>query len=102
MIAGTDAGAPLALALYQDTATVLEILRSARTIAIIELSSNPYEQAIVSTSNSNGTAIRPSRSTQTGRTRAVPGISREAVPIDAKTLWRHYNIISPQGIAIAE
>ena len=33
---------------------------------------------------------------------AVPGIARESVQIGAKVLWLQYNIISPEGIAIAE
>ena len=33
---------------------------------------------------------------------AVPAIAREAVAIGAKFLWLQYDVISPEGIAIAE
>ena len=33
---------------------------------------------------------------------AVPGIAEEAVRVGAKALWLQYNVISPEGVAIAE
>lgn len=33
---------------------------------------------------------------------AVPGIAREAVQVGAKVLWLQFNVISAEGIAIAE
>ncbi|HEY8601359.1 MAG TPA: CoA-binding protein [Thermomicrobiales bacterium] len=128
MTATANDGATLDLTPYQDTATILEMLRSARTIAIVGLSSNPLRASHfvgfylqrhgyrIIPVNPRETEVLGERSypsllevpepidiVDVFRTPdAVPGIAREAVQVGAKVLWLQYNIISPEGIAIAE
>jgi predicted CoA-binding protein len=104
------------------------MLRSARTIAIVGLSSNPLRASHfvgfylqrhgyrIIPVNPRETEVLGERSypsllevpepidiVDVFRTPdAVPGIAREAVQVGAKVLWLQYNIISPEGIAIAE
>ncbi len=128
MTAAANDGTALDLAPYQDTATILGILRSARTVAIVGLSSNPLRASHfvgfylqrhgykIIPVNPRETEVLGERSypslldvpepidiVDVFRTPdAVPGIAREAVQIGAKALWLQYNIISPEGIAIAK
>lgn len=113
---------------YQDDRTIRDILRSARTIAIVGLSPNalrpsyfvgfylqrhgyriipvnPREREILGeTSYPSLTAIPfPIDVVDVFRAPdAVPGISREAVQIGAKSLWLQFGVISPEGAEIAE
>lgn len=113
---------------YQDPRAIVEVLRSARTVAIVGLSPdelrasnfigfylrrhgyrvipvNPKEKEIL------GEKSYPSLSEIDvpvdivdvfRRPEAVPGIAREAVAIGAKTLWLQFGVISPEGARIAE
>ncbi len=113
---------------YQDPRAIVEVLRSARTVAIVGLSPdelrasnfigfylrrhgyrvipvNPKEKQIL------GETSYPSLSRIDGpvdivdvfrRPEAVPDIAREAVAIGAKTLWLQFGVISLEGARIAE
>jgi predicted CoA-binding protein len=128
MTATTNDGAMLDLTPYQDTATILEILRSARTVAIVGLSSNPLRAShfvgfYLQRHGYRIIPVNPREKEVLGERSypslldvpepidivdvfrtpdAVPSIAREAVQVGAKALWLQYNIISPEGIAIAE
>ena len=123
---GTDA--PFDLARYQDTATMLDILQSARTVAIVGLSSNalrashfvgfylqrhgytiipvnPREKEVLGERSYPSLLDVPVPIDLVDVFRApdaVPGIAREAVQAGAKALWLQYNVISPEGVAVAE
>ncbi|HEX9435683.1 MAG TPA: CoA-binding protein [Candidatus Limnocylindria bacterium] len=113
---------------YQDPLTIVGLLRSARTVAIVGLSPddlrasnfigfylrrhgyrvvpvNPKEREIL------GETAYPSLSKIPfpvdivdvfRRPEAVPDIAREAVAIGAKALWLQFGVISPEGARIAE
>ncbi len=113
---------------YQDPLTIVGILRSARTVAIVGLSPddlrasnfigfylrrhgyrvvpvNPKERSIL------GEASYPSLRdipfpvdvvNVFRRPEAVPDIAREAVAIGAKALWLQFGVISVEGARIAE
>ena len=125
----TDTAADaLDLAPYQDPGMILEILSTARTVAIVGLSSNPLRASHfvgfylqrhgyrIIPVNPRETEVLGERSypslldvpepidiVDVFRTPdAVPGIAREAVQVGAKALWLQFGIISPEGIAIAE
>src|SRR6476469_8226504 len=128
MTATTNDGAALDLAPYQDTATILEILRSARTVAIVGLSSNPLRAShfvgfYLQRHGYRIIPVNPREKEVLGQrsypslldvpesidivdvfraSDAVPGIAREAVQVGAKALWLQYGVISAEGIAIAE
>jgi predicted CoA-binding protein len=113
---------------YQDERVITDILRSARTIAIVGLSPNelrpshfvgfylqrhgyrivpvnPKESAILGESSypSLSAIPFPVDVVDVFRTPpAVPAIAEEAVKIGAKALWLQFDIISPQGAAIAQ
>jgi uncharacterized protein len=118
------------LARYQDEDAIRDIVRSARTVAIVGLSPNAlrasnfvgyylqrhgYRVAPVNP-NANGSLILgetsyPSLSAIPFAVdvvdvfrvpEAVPAIAREAVEIGAKALWLQFGVISPEGAAIAE
>jgi uncharacterized protein len=115
------------LARYQDEATIRDLVRSARTIAIVGLSPNvlrasnfvgyylqrhgyrvvpvnPKEPVILGeTSYPSLTAIPfPVDVVDVFRAPdAVPAIAREAVQIGAKALWLQFDVISPEGARIA-
>ncbi len=119
---------PLDLTRYQDPATMLGILRSARTVAIVGLSSNtlrashfvgfylqrhgyriipvnPHETEVLGEQSYPSLLDVPLPIDLVDVFRAsdaVPGIAHEAVQIRAKALWLQFNVISPEGIAIAE
>lgn len=113
---------------YQDSATILKVLRTMRTIAIVGLSSNPLRAShfVGFYLQRHGYQIIPVNPRETAvlgeksypslldvpepidvvdifrNPDAVPGIAEEAVKVGAKTLWLQYNVISPEGVAIAE
>lgn len=115
------------LAQYQDQRTIQEILRRARTVAIVGLSSNvlrpshfvgyylqrhgyrivpvnPREREILGeTSYSSLEAIPfPVDLVDVFRAPdAVPAIAEEAVRIGTRALWLQFGVISPAGAAIA-
>lgn len=120
-------GSSLDLTPYQDSATMLGILRSARTVAVVGLSSNPLRAShfvgfYLQRHGYTIIPVNPRESEVLGERSypslldvpgpidlvdvfrtpdAVPGIAREALQIGAKALWLQYNVISPEGIAIA-
>jgi predicted CoA-binding protein len=126
-VVDTTTGA-LDLAPYQDTGTIVEVLRAARTVAIVGLSSNPLRASHfvgfylqrhgyrIIPVNPREREVLGERSypslldlpepidiVDVFRTPdAVPGIARESVQIGAKVLWLQFNVISAEGIAIAE
>lgn len=112
---------------YQDERTIRSILHSARTVAIVGLSSN-----VLRPSTSVGfylqrhgyhiVPVNPRESEVLGEKsypslmdipfpvdvvdvfrapNAVPEIAREAVQIGAKALWLQFGVISPEGAEIA-
>ena len=113
---------------YQSSATILDVLRSARTIAIVGLSSNelrpsnfvgfylkrhgytiipvnPREEEILGERSYPSLAEIPVPIDVVDVFRApdaVPGIAEEAVAAGAKALWLQFGVISPEGAAIAE
>ena len=115
------------LARYQDESLIRDIVRSARTIAIVGLSPNalrasnfvgyylqrhgyrvvpvnPKEQTILGETSYPSLAAIPFPVDVVDVFRApdaVPAIAREAVQIGAKALWLQFGVISPEGAAIA-
>ena len=113
---------------WRDPFTILGILTTAKTVAIVGLSPNelrashfvgfylrrhgyrivpvnPREKSILGeTSYASLSEIRfPIDVVDVFRAPdAVPEIAREAVRAGAKALWCQYNVISPEGGAIAE
>lgn len=112
---------------YQDEATIRSILHTARTIAVVGLSSN-----VLRPSNFVGfylqrhgyriVPVNPRENEILGETcypsltgipfpvdvvdvfrapAAVPDIAREAVQVGAKSLWLQFGVISPEGAEIA-
>jgi predicted CoA-binding protein len=120
--------AELDLARYQDATTIRDLLRSARTIAVVGLSPNelrpsyfvgyylqrhgyrivpvnPKEREILGEASYPSLSAIPIPVDVVDVFRApaaVPGIAREAVQIGAKALWLQFGVISPEGAAIAE
>jgi predicted CoA-binding protein len=116
------------LARYQESGTILKVLRSMRTVAIVGLSSNPLRAShfvgfYLQRHGYRVIPVNPRESEVLGEKSypslldvpepidvvdvfrnpdAVPGIAEEAVKAGAKTLWLQYNVISPEGVAIAE
>jgi len=112
---------------YQDVHTIQKILHLARTIAIVGLSPNPlrpsyfvgyylarhgYQIVPVNPKEQEilGVASYPSLKAipfpvdvvDVFRTPdAVPAIARESVGIGAQALWLQFDVISPEGAAIA-
>jgi predicted CoA-binding protein len=113
---------------YQDERIIQSIIHSARTIAIVGLSSNvlrpsnfvgfylqrhgyhivpvnPREQEILGERSYPSLTELPFPVDVVDVFRqpdAVPGIAREAVEIGAKVLWLQFGVISPEGAEIAE
>jgi predicted CoA-binding protein len=116
------------LARYQDSAMILNILRTMRTVAVVGLSSNPLRAShfvgfYLQRHGYRVIPVNPRESEVLGEQSypslldvpepvdlvdvfrnpdAVPGIAEEAVQAGAKALWLQYNVISPEGVAIAE
>ena len=119
---------PFDLSSYKNTQTIQRVLHNAKTIAVVGLSPkklrasyfvgfylkrhgyhvvpvNPREREILGeTSYPNLKDIPfPIDVVNVFRgSAAVPAIAKEAVAIGAKTLWCQFNIISPEGAAIAD
>jgi uncharacterized protein len=116
------------LAKYQDPRVIRDILRSARTIAIVGLSPNPLRPShfvgfylqrhgyrIVPV-NPNATEILGEKSYPSlldipfpvdvvdvfRNSAAVPAIAEQAVRIGARAFWCQFGVISAAGAAIAE
>ncbi len=113
---------------YQDERTIREILFSMRTVAIVGLSPNvlrpsnfvgfylqrhgyrivpvnPREREILGERSYPSLAAIPFPVDVVVVFRApaaVPGIAEEAVKIGAKALWLQFEVVSPEGAAIAE
>jgi len=113
---------------WQDPFAILAILTSAKTIAIVGLSPNELRAShfvgfYLRRHGYRIVPVNPREKTILGETSypsiseipfpidvvdvfrapdAVPEIAREAVRAGAKALWCQYNVISPEGGAIAE
>ena len=134
-MSGTEQAGPQATpgavdvpARFQDERVIREILRTARTVAIVGLSSN-----VLRASNFVGyylqrhgyrvVPVNPGEAEILGeksypaltdipfpvdvvdvfrRPEAVPDIARQAVRIGARVLWLQFGVISPEGAEIAE
>jgi predicted CoA-binding protein len=116
------------LARYQDPRTILEIMATARTVAIVGLSSDPLRPSnfVGYYLQRHGYRIVPVNPNETEvfgekaypslsdipfpvdvvdvfrRPEAVPAIAEEAVKIGAKALWLQFGVISFEGAEIAE
>ncbi|MBV9279500.1 MAG: CoA-binding protein [Chloroflexi bacterium] len=119
--------APLDLRTYQDERTIRDILLSARTIAIVGLSSNvlrpshfvgfylqrhgygivpvnPRERAVLGEASYPSLRDIPFHVDVVDVFRApaaVPAIAEEAVAVGAGALWLQFGVISPEGAEIA-
>ena len=117
----------LDLAEYQDPRTILDVLRSGRTVAIVGLSPNelrasnfvgfylrrhgyrvipvnPREAVIFGERSYASLSEIPERVDVVDVFRApdaVPAIAEEAVAAGARALWLQYGVISPVGAQIA-
>jgi predicted CoA-binding protein len=113
---------------WQDPFTILGILTGAKTIAIVGLSPNELRAShfvgfYLRRHGYRIVPVNPREPTILGETSypdlaaipfgvdvvdvfrtpdAVPGIARDAAAIGVKALWCQYNVISPEGGAIAE
>ena len=113
---------------YQDPLTIQRVLHTAKTVAIVGLSSNRLRashfvgfylqrhgyRVIPVNPREKDVLGEPSRKSLTEITEpvdivnvfrapdAVPEIARDAVKIGAKTLWCQFNVISEEGARIAE
>ena len=116
------------LARYQDPLVIQRVLREAKTIAVVGLSSNPLRASNfvgfylqrhgyrIIPVNPRESEILGERSYASLREvptpidivdvfrapAALPGIAREALEIGAKCLWCQYNVINEEGARIAE
>ena len=113
---------------YQDPVAIREILQTARTIAIVGLSSNPlrpsnYVGFYLQRHGYRVVPVNPNEREALGEPayarlsdipfhvdvvdvfrapQFVPPIAEEAVRIGAKALWLQFGVISPEGARIAE
>ena len=123
----TPAVGPKVDPIYQDERTIRNILTTARTIAVVGLSPNalrpshfvgfylqrhgyrivpvnPKEKEILGERCYPSLSAIPFHVDVVDVFRApdaVPGIAREAVQIGAGALWLQFDVISPEGAAIA-
>jgi predicted CoA-binding protein len=102
----TDVSVELDLSRYQDVMTIQRVLHTAKTVAIVGLSSNQLRA-----SNFVGETCYPSLRdipepvdvVDVFRApAAVPEIAREAVAIGAGTLWCQLGVVNVEGARIAE
>lgn len=120
--------APFDLARYQDTRTIRDLMRTARTVAIVGLSPSPLRASnfVGFYLQRHGYRIVPVNPKETEilgercypsltdipftvdvvdvfrAPAAVPAIAAEAVKISARALWLQFGVISPEGAEIAE
>lgn len=113
---------------YQDSRVIQDVVRSARTIAIVGLSSNVLRAShfvgfYLERHGYRVVPVNPREREVLGQRAypdlssvpfdidvvdvfrsadAVPAIARDAVAKGARTLWLQYAVISPEGAAIAE
>lgn len=113
--------------IYQDTRIIREILATARTIAVVGLSPNPLRPShfvgfYLQRHGYQIVPVNPKEQEILGERcypslraipfhvdvvdvfrapEAVPAIAREAVEIGAGALWLQFDVISPEGAAIA-
>ncbi|GAA5194211.1 CoA-binding protein [Rugosimonospora acidiphila] len=113
---------------YQDPLTIQRVLNTARTIAIVGLSSNELRASYfvgyyLKRHGYRVIPVNPRESEILGETcypslldvpvpvdvvdvfrapQALPGIAREAVEIHAGTLWCQFGVINEEGARIAE
>jgi len=113
---------------WQDALTILGILNTAETIAIVGLSANELRAShfvgfYLKRHGYRVVPVNPRERTILGETcypdlasvpfaidvvdvfrtpDAVPGIARDAVRVGAKALWCQYGVINPEGGRIAE
>ncbi len=117
------------LARYQDPLTIQRVLRSARTVAIVGLSSNPLRASYfvgfyLQRHGYRVVPVNPLEVTDPWRTKsysslrevptpidivdvfrtpsALPGIAADAVAVSAKCLWCQFSVINEEGARIAE
>ena len=119
---------PIVPARWQDAFSILSILTTAKTVAIVGLSPNELRAShfvgfYLRRHGYRIVPVNPREKTILGETSyptlgeipfpidvvdvfrapdAVPEIAREAVRAGAKALWCQYNVISPEGGDIAE
>ncbi|MFC0531514.1 CoA-binding protein [Phytohabitans kaempferiae] len=113
---------------YQDTLAIQRVLHTAKTIAVVGLSSNPLRAShfVGYYLKRHGYQVIPVNPRETeilGQTcypslpdvpvpvdvvnvfrapDALPGIARDAVSINAAALWCQYGVINEEGARIAE
>jgi predicted CoA-binding protein len=113
---------------YQDPATIQRVIHTAKTIAIVGLSSNELRASYfvgfyLKRHGYHVIPVNPKESEMLGEKcfksladvpvqvdivnvfrapAAVPGIAQEAVAIGAKNLWCQFTVISEEGARIAE
>ena len=123
----TELDADLDLGRYQDVMTIQRVLHTAKTVAIVGLSSNQLRASnfvgyYLKRHGYRVIPVNPRESEILGQTcypslldipehvdvvdvfrapSAVPGIAREAVAIGAGTLWCQLGVISAEGARIA-
>lgn len=121
------AAAPRVDPAYQDVAVIRRALHTARTVAIVGLSSDPLRPShfvgfYLQRHGYRIVPVNPREATVLGETSypslsaipfpvdvvdvfrrpdAVPGIAREAVAAGAAVLWLQFGVISPEGAATA-
>jgi len=113
---------------WQDPLTIMSILNTAKTIAIVGLSPNELRAShfvgfYLQRHDYHVVPVNPREKTILGETSypdlaavpfaidvvdvfrapdALPGIAREAVKVGAKALWCQYGVISPEAGRMAE
>jgi predicted CoA-binding protein len=118
----------LDIAEYQDPRTIRRALLGGRTVAIVGLSPNPLRASYfvgyyLQRHGYHIVPVNPNEQEILGeichpsltaipfpvdvvdvfrRPEAVPAVAEEAVRIGAKTLWLQFDVISPEGAAIAK
>jgi predicted CoA-binding protein len=123
-----DRSAAAEVSKYQDPLIIREILHTARTIAIVGLSSNPLRPSnfvgfYLQRHGYTVVPVNPNEREVLGHkayaslsdipfhvdvvdvfraSSAVPGIAEEAVRIGAGSLWLQFGVISAEGARIAE
>lgn len=125
MTQAAPAGVP---ARYQDPRVIRDLLLSARTVAMVGLSSNPLRPShfvgfYLQRHGYRIVPVNPREREVLGEHSypsleaisfpvdvvdvfrapdAVPGVAEEAVKVGAKALWLQFGVVSPEGARIAE